>query len=403
MAYAFQRFNFENRLQFETGIETPLMPTVRPLTHAPGHHFFGYYGIDPWLAGANEHLALQTDFHDRRPTEADEARVGLVDRASGVFTELDRTRAFNLQQGAMLHVIDVGFGEEIVFNVWRDGRLGVRAVNPKSGLKRELHGSLAAVARHGAVALGLDRARSYHIRSVTGYACGAEHFRGACPADDGIFRLDLKTGSSTLVLPLSELLAAAPPPPGDYGAAWIDHLHLNPSGTRALLIGRIKLADSWLSSLWSVSPDGAGLKALIPFGRKVSHFDWFDDETILVSSNLLGPMQFILLNERTGAARALDPEVLPADGHASYRADRRWLLCDTYPRGTPPRAQLFVYELASRRRVDVGPFDSPEPFRGDIRCDLHPRWSADGQSFTFDSIHEGSRQIYLAKVGDVAE
>lgn len=38
------------------------------------------------------------------------------------------------------------------------------------------------------------------------------------------------------------------------------------------------------------------------------------------------------------------------------------------------------------------------PFNLQIRCDLHPRWALDGKTITFDSVHEGSRQIYLVEL-----
>lgn len=52
-------------------------------------------------------------------------------------------------------------------------------------------------------------------------------------------------------------------------------------------------------------------------------------------------------------------------------------------------------------RVDLGRYHSPLPFRGEIRCDLHPRWSRDERQVCFDSIHEGSRQVYVMDVSEV--
>lgn len=364
------------------------------LTHGPKHHFFGYYGIAAWDRAGAKHLALETDFHERRPEAADSAKVGLVDLASGRFDALVETSAFNLQQGAMLHWIDVGHGEELVYNAWlADGTLGAKALNPVTGRSRDLRGAVAAVGASGRVALGLDRARSFHIRAVTGYACGPEHLRGPCPDDDGLFQIDLRTGASNLVLPLALLRDGKRPPEGS-GEVWIDHVHYNPSGSRVLLLFRARTPLGFLTSLWTIDPDGARPRLHIPFGRKISHFDWFDDETILVSTDVLGTLQFVTFHDGRGDFVAVDPEHLPADGHASYSPDRRWLLCDTYPSGEPPACALFVYELATRRRVDLGPLASPQPFRGDIRCDLHPRWRPDGRAISFDSIHEGSRQMY---------
>ncbi|MCZ7644112.1 MAG: hypothetical protein M5U26_02340 [Planctomycetota bacterium] len=370
------------------------MNQAHALTRGPGHHFFGYYGIPAWNRAQTKHLALETTFHERRPESGDMARVGLVDLASGRFEPLAETSAFNLQQGAMLHWIDAGFGEELVYNAWlADGTLGARALNPVSGRSRELRCAVGAVGAGGTVALGLDRARSFHIRAVTGYACGPERLRGACPDDDGLFRIDLQTGASGLVLPLRTLRDGAAIKDAET-QVWIDHVHLNPSGTRVLLIFRARDEKSWRSSLWTVDADGARPKLQIPFGAKVSHFDWFDDETILVSTNVLGPMQFVTFHDGAGDFSPLDPENLPQDGHASYSPDRQKLLCDTYPRGEPPRCELLLYELASKRRVDLGAYDAPPPFRGDIRCDLHPRWRPDGRAVSFDSIHEGTRQVY---------
>ena len=48
------------------------------VTHGPKHHFFGYYGICPWNASGTHLLCLESDFHDRLPTAADQATVGLV-------------------------------------------------------------------------------------------------------------------------------------------------------------------------------------------------------------------------------------------------------------------------------------------------------------------------------------
>ena len=83
---------------------------LKPFSNGPKHHFFGYYGINPWDQDFRYHLALETDFHRHVPTSTDIAKVGLVEKDSGDFTSVASTSAFNLQQGRMMHWIDVGFG-----------------------------------------------------------------------------------------------------------------------------------------------------------------------------------------------------------------------------------------------------------------------------------------------------
>ena len=95
---------------------TKMNQRVSRLSLGPKHHFFGYYGISSWNRSQKYHLALETDFHRRRPEVGDSAQVGLIDARTREFTPFSRTSAFNLQQGAMMHWIDAGFGEEFTFN-----------------------------------------------------------------------------------------------------------------------------------------------------------------------------------------------------------------------------------------------------------------------------------------------
>ncbi len=50
---------------------------VTALSIGPKHHFFSYYGINPWDP-IHHHLALETDFHERCPDVGDIAQVGPI-------------------------------------------------------------------------------------------------------------------------------------------------------------------------------------------------------------------------------------------------------------------------------------------------------------------------------------
>ena len=113
---------------------------IERLSTSPKHHFFGYYGINPWDSTARYHLALETDFHTHRPLPEDIATVGLIHRETHEFIPYAKTAAFNLQQGSMLHWINGSetgehdaAREEFTFNDWEDGTLVSRALNPRDG------------------------------------------------------------------------------------------------------------------------------------------------------------------------------------------------------------------------------------------------------------------------------
>ena len=91
---------------------------------------------------------------------------------------------------------------------------------------------------------------------------------------------------------------------------------------------------------------------------------------------------------------------------------------------------MILYNFVTNQRIDLGTFkrlmDRPDMTlaekyftgvdskilssisqeelaftRSGLHCDLHPRWSRNGQQAVFDSIHEGTRQIYVAYVGEL--
>lgn len=123
--------------------------------------------------------------------------------------------------------------------------------------------------------------------------------------------------------------------------------------------------------------------------------------------------------------------ILVEDGHPMARPGNTSVMVnDTYPDTTGNRT-LMLYNLNNNNRQDIGRFrmlfemPNPDSFdwrkaqagvdlrilkkfdkdlylftRSGLHCDLHPRWSWDGKKIYFDSIHEGSRQIYMVEVED---
>lgn len=120
--------------------------------------------------------------------------------------------------------------------------------------------------------------------------------------------------------------------------------------------------------------------------------------------------------------------ILTEDGHPMARpGELTCLINDTYPDGRGERT-LMLYNIQTNVRTDIGKFrmldDQPDLSsfdaslaqagtdtrivrkfdrelymlaRSGLHCDLHPRWSWDGRKAYFDSIHEGTRQIYVVE------
>src|SRR5262245_59593330 len=80
---------------------------VEQITQGPKHHFFGYIGhvrTIPWNASGRYIVALQTEFQDHMPKPDEAAEIVLIDRQQQNLTKvIERTRAWNPQQGTMLY------------------------------------------------------------------------------------------------------------------------------------------------------------------------------------------------------------------------------------------------------------------------------------------------------------
>ena len=214
---------------------------ITRLSNGPKHHFFGYYGINPWDRSGQRHLALETDFHERRPEVGDSATVGMVDRRTGEFSAVGETAAFNLQQGAMMHWIGSGADEELTYNDWEDGRVVARAVDPATGATRTIADAIAAVSPDRRTGIGLDFARMAHCRPVVGYANDTDPAQiDPFPEDDGLFLLDLDSGRSRLVLSIAEVVRASGYSTREGDLAWFNHVAFNTDGSRLLFFCRIK-------------------------------------------------------------------------------------------------------------------------------------------------------------------
>ena len=248
---------------------------VYRLSEEPMNHFFGYYGINPWDKSMEYHLALESSFDDRRPEVKDVARIGYIDKANHSFTSLTETSAFNLQQGTMMHWIDVGMGEEFTYNGYdEEGKLVSYAFHFQSHQKRLIQGAIAAVSPKQRQGIGLNFQRMSYCRATVGYAHEEEGYELVNrPLDDGLYTLDLKTGESSLLLSIAEVMKQAPGAFPSDQPAWFNHVLFNPSGERLLFFCRVrKEKKGFLTSLWTVNKDGSDLRCQIPFGNWVSHF-----------------------------------------------------------------------------------------------------------------------------------
>ena len=372
---------------------------VIALTQGPKHHFFGYYDIQTWDSTGKYVLALESDFDDRFPTARDTAVVGMVEWETREFHPLTQTHAWNLQQGCMLHWLPTEPDRKIIYND-RDGDHFVAIVmDIFTGEKRVLSRPVAGLTNDGRKAFSLNYARMRQCRRVVGYA-GVDdpNIDVPHPDDDGLFLLDLETGESELLVSFAQAFELNPIADLRDRSMWFNHTTVNTDDTRVSWHACYNPAagprqGTRTSAFFVANLDGSELACLTPYYH-VSHHDWLDPERLLVWTDLVGEGEhFYLFNVVTRESEVIAPEAITHDGHCCFARDGAWLLVDTYP--DEQRLQtLQIWDRQRQRLAVLGRFYAPPYARGDVRCDLHPRWDRHQRWIAFDSVHEGSRQVY---------
>lgn len=392
----------------------PKSPPIRTITTGPKHHWFGYYDklqFDP----TNRYvLGNEVAFEHRTPRPDDVIRVGMVDlEEKDRWTSFGESRAWGWQQGCMLQWRP-GSTNEVLWNDRVDGRFVCRLRAVDTGVEKVLPQPIYSVSPDGSFALTTDFARLQVMRPGYGYV-GVDDPHGdeLAPRDGGIVRMELDSGESRVILPLREI-AAIPHNGHQLADVWhyFNHLLVSPDGARFIALHRWRARDpetgrpagGFRTRMITASTNGDDVFVLNPAGL-VSHFVWRDPEHVCMWTRPSGAgtgdakAGFYVYRDRTRELEPVGAGVMTRDGHNSYLPGRPdWILCDTYPdRDRLQRPYLFHVPTAEKHAL--GAFKLPVEYRGEWRCDLHPRASNDGRFVCIDSPHGGSgRQMHLIDI-----
>ncbi|HEV7214971.1 MAG TPA: hypothetical protein VGP33_07570, partial [Chloroflexota bacterium] len=255
---------------------------ARALTGGARQHFFGYYDKTPWDASGRYTLALSVDFIGRPPEPDDTALIGLVDVATGRLEPVAETRAWNWQQGTMLHWLPTAPDREIIFNDRVDGQLVSVILDVHSGQRRTLPAPIYAISHDGGLAITPNFARLARQRPGYGYAGVADPWEGVDePEDDGIYLMNLTTGERRLALSIRQVAQVKRRPSMDGVVHWLNHLQFSPDDGRFVFLHRWRRSGgAWYTQMLTAAPEGADLRCVAD-DEMVSHFDWRDPTHLL--------------------------------------------------------------------------------------------------------------------------
>ena len=325
----------------EWTVDHPPRPANR-ITPAGEHFFFGYYDRRAVSRGGRYHLALRPGFMDRPNNAGDKAEIGLIDRHDGRhWTPLDDAPAWNWQMGACQQWLGTEPDCEFLYNAREGTRAFARIRNIRTNTVRDLPMPVYIASPDGHWGIGLNFARVHAQRPGYGYV-GLDDPYGHldAPEDDGLWRVDLRTGDTRFILSLSQVARHLRQRDMDGVPHWLNHVMISPNGERLLFLHRWRDVSSNRGArchtrLYTCNPDGSDL-FLLNRGPGVSHCDWRNDSEILsYCQNGAEEWHYHLMTDRSDRVARIGEDVFDygEDGHCRFAplADRRWLVTDTYP------------------------------------------------------------------------
>jgi hypothetical protein len=379
------------------GATSAALPPVRAIAHGPKFHWFGYYDkfqLDP---AGRYLLCMESDFENRLPKASEAVKIGMVDLADGnKWIDLGESRAWSWQQGCMLQWRP-GSDREVLWNDREGDRFVCRVLDIKTRNLRTLPHAIGHLSPDGKSAIGEDFSRIWNFRPGYGYAGIPDRFADQpAPAEIGVWRMDMDTGESRLLVSVADLVKIPYPGQKAGDRHYINHLSWSPDGKRFLMFDRWPGANQ-PTRVFTANADGGDLRLLSAAGA--SHYAWRDPAHVLIWQN--GAYRLYLDD---GSGKPKETLWKAPNGHQTYipGTDNRWLVADCYPYGAKNEQIVYLFHVPTGRFVPLGRF--PSTYAGEWRCDSHPRLSRDGRQIIIDSPHGGNgRQQYLIDIGQLPD
>ena len=263
----------------------PVFSAPRAITTGPHDHFLAnYFGINAWSPDNRYVLALETDIKDQLP-DGRPCTLGVVDTVGGnSFIPVTTTRCWNFQEAAMAHWLP-WTKDTFVFNDIRDGKFCAVVMNWRTKEERHYPYPVSAVSEDGTWALSINYARLFLTRPDYGYAGDGQNPRKevAFPEDDGLWRVDLRTGAAKLIVSCAAVKGMVPKV-GPSGMSYICHTVISKDMKRVYFLSR-SVEESmegvkkfkgvnWHTTAFTCNADGGGICRCFPDGWGSSHFNW---------------------------------------------------------------------------------------------------------------------------------
>lgn len=370
---------------------------IECVSNSAFEHLFGYYDKSPWNKSGTKMLYLRVPSANKEADSSQKAEIIVKDLVDNSENKVAVTHSWNVQQGCMLQWLGES-DDVIIYNDFRDDRYCSVILDLSENSEKIIDFPVYSVSRNGEFAVSLDFSRLHSLRPGYGY-CNIEdaYKKDKLPDSDCVYFVDLISGAARPIVNYKTLSELNHKDTMDEAYHKVNHIMLNPSGTRFIFMHRWILNGVKYDRLLSCDINGENMRILLDWDM-VSHCNWKNDEDIIAFANYKDQgYHYYTFKDAQDIACAMVPDMPDVDGHPSYSPDGRYILTDTYP-SFKRKQKLYIYDISKGELKTIANVHSNIRFINETRCDLHPRWKADSKTVCFDGAQQSRRQVYVLEI-----
>lgn len=356
--------------------------------------FFGYYDKSP-LSSDGKYLIYHSCNNTTKKLPDPKIAINIILKEFKTNQELARFKsyAYNWQQGSKLQWLEKN---TFIFNDF-DSKRNIYVSNivntDTCKIVKQIDFPIYDCYKNYGLSINYDRLNL--LRPDYGYRNHNFISKTAIRdiTNDGIFFINLNDNQCKLLLSLQKIVDIEKTKLMDRAYHKINHIMISPNGKSFIFLHRYFVNGTKFDRLFLSNITATKVRILSDH-EMISHCFWKDNSNIVSYMRRFDSGdKFFNINIDTSEITVIGEGIIDqyGDGHPNCNGNK--LIFDTYPNKARMK-ELLIYDIDSKCLKVIGEFYESFDFKGETRCDLHPRWSPDGKLIFFDSVHDNTRNLY---------
>ncbi|MCE9445576.1 hypothetical protein [Bacteroides fragilis] len=360
--------------------------------------FFGYYDKSP-KNETGEYILYYSTSHPTKKKPDPNRPINLIvfDCINNVIVKRFLIYAYNWQQGSKVQWIEK---YRFIFNNYDfvKKRYYSELYDVQTNISTLVDYPVYDVCNNKALSLNFNRLAI--LRPDYGYfnvAMSKEELEDI--SDDGVYIIDLERNSCTLLLSIERLLQTFPIRYDieEVTSHKVNHIMFSPDGERFIFLHRFFINGKKIDRFFLYEFESQKI-TLLSDNDMVSHYSWIDNKRIIVYMRRfgIGDLYYVIDLYPVKITPVQNTELQSfGDGHPTVK--NGLLVTDSYPDSSCTQ-YLLLYDFLTNKNLCLGTFHHSLLYSREMRCDLHPKWTFNGEEIFFDSIYNRGRHLYSLKL-----